>query len=355
MMTAVSDSRAVAPAYESVSLDDKVFGECLKEALLPHLQHFPRNEVLKIQLDTVKTDAEKFPVLLELLKLKIEELKQSGISCEAYIKELKQHLEGKLLFEGDNSALKNELLVLTGFTYTCARKSRGIDAHLKLFELEKETGFALDGSDHLVSQVVNDIAVFYTLTFADLNRKIKIVSGVVQDVPFLGEALVRIFEIFKQSQKNQQTPSDLYWNTVFPNFKKVVELLEKEQDIERIQKVFKMYIPCLHVDLQDSTRDPLAQALPYIAKYGSLENIEPYFNQRYKEKTPWDKAYLWVDLHCQVAELLATTDKAKAQDLLAKADKQKPVLTFSLFHRVAQRQKLTEAEARIAAARAKVG
>jgi hypothetical protein len=314
--------------------------EIFHKILSPHIENLSREDVLKIQLAAPLSHTGHFTCALELLKIKIDDYTKAGFSIEEFSAEMKK-LDSSPESERTSYLLKEkeekQQLMVLRFGVGVDAKDCSADTfsasypspYLQLAALEKATHFPVGGSENLVKEMAQDVKIFKKAAISDYSLR----------------------------QKNKEA-AQVYQQLVFPNFKKIVETLENEKDIERIQKVVAIYVTCLTPELSDAigpALDPFVHALPYIAKYGSLANIEPYFNERFKKETPWDKAYLWVDLHCQVAELLATTDTAKAQEYLAKAEKQKPVHTLSYFNYYAQSQKIKEAEARIVAAQAKVG
>lgn len=386
-MSAVSEAGRVSTGYEGFSSesaeketpsvavpshqspeDEKYalrFQECLRGALYPDVQKFPRDEVLKIQLAVIKTDSERFPLLLELFKMKIEEMKKNGLTSEEYLAELKTRLTNhpNRLFDGENSAIKNELAILAHVTYECAKRSSGINAHFKLFELEKETGFALEGLDNLVHQVENDVTTLLHVKMQLDVQKLAHYSVLIgaltgKDISLSLENLQSLPTA--SLPKNIKTSSDFYGKVVLPNSQKAIDQLEKVGDKARIEKIFKLSVKCFSVVPVHLGLDPLIQLLPYIAKYGSLEDddIKKYFNKHFSELTPHERAYKWIDLHCQAVEILIPTDLAKAQSYLKIAETLAQDKIFSpsffSFNRSAILQKQREALARIDEAKAKL-
>lgn len=305
MSTVSNESMTVGSPLAHESEDQKLqlkINELIDKVLTP--PHLSRADMTKVQLQTASTDYEKLALLTVLFKTKVDAAKQAGLSPQACIEEFRQAASQKMFLTGENSDLKNELAVLQMGINDTGNKiylKRDISSCIDLLNLKAETGVSFD-----------------------INSK---------------DALITCAEpyakIFKHKIGDHKGEAWAFYETVTqPNFHKVLDYLEKEGDRERIQKVFNLYISCLtpEFDVWKSLfkgQCPIARALPYIAKYGSLDQVE-LLHQLRKWRS-WEKAHHWIDLQCRAAEILASTDLAKAQQYIAKAEKdlkEKFVLSF---------------------------
>lgn len=217
--------------------------------------------------------------------------------------------------------------------------SKSIPYHsfcLQLFELEKETGLEVSGMMLLMQECVVLKDIYY-------NKAKGIILTLKYDM--LG---LRKF----------------YSETVFPAVMKILPYMEKGGGQEDLQMPLKFIMSIMYTDLLvanepptiDESNDPLVHLLAYIAKYSSLSEIDEYFSERYKDRSEIDKAYLWIDLNCQAAEILASIDPNKSHEYLEKAQKEKESKLWAYpfsTKRAAIQAKANEAASRIEAARLK--
>ena len=77
--------------------------------------------------------------------------------------------------------------------------------------------------------------------------------------------------------------------------------------------------------------DLINQFLPYVVKYDSLDRVKACFDDFYKYKSEAEKAYLWIDLQCQAAEIVASTDSKKSADYLELAKKEREEKLWTYF------------------------
>lgn len=309
-MAAISDG--CSSCQERAGVDEqrtlpKQIKTFLEATWVAKMQAMPREDVIKIQLQAPASLNARFTLMLELYKMKIEACKQAGYSVrdlDALLEKIgnEKSEDGAIqVFDQTPLPLKELLFLTQGaehFAEKCNLSDRFQSPFFQLAQVEKEMDFPFGKLNLLISEVHLDIKLFGS-------------------VP-------------------NQIAAAFYHKTLFPNFVKVMETLELEKETSKAQAVFNMYLACFHPYCfntfnRDGVEDPLIAALPYIAKYGSLNDIEPYFNEKYKEAKAWDKTYAWIDLHCRCASILAESDKAKAQGYLDQAKRLlQEKLTFTL-------------------------
>ncbi len=283
--------------------------EDMHRALAPNLRNLDREQEIQIQLTTALFPQTRFSLFSELLKIKLKEFEKQGGSVSELAQEMHVFIEKKTpLTEAFTEELKQGIckiyagLVDTAFLgHKLSETIPYQSFFLQLFELEKETGFEVSGKMLLMQECI-----------VLKNICLKKANGIILHVDLLG---VRKF----------------YSETVFPTMLKILPYMEKGGEQEDLQMSLKFIISMMHIDLLadkelptiDQSIDPLIHFLPYIVKYSSLEKIEEYFNIRYKDLSEIDKAYLWIDLNCQAAEILASIDPNKSHEYLEKAQKEK--------------------------------
>ena len=126
---------------------------------------------------------------------------------------------------------------------------------------------------------------------------------------------------------------------------------EKAQEyLDRILEIEKGFIEkyIINPSLYISARlpDPFELFLPYLIKYGNIEDGKERFDIVYQKLVEWDKAFEWVHLHVKGAQLLKESNPEKSQDLLDKAKElTKDTLSCYFFNlnRNSWREKETEA------------
>ncbi len=271
--------------------------ELIDKVLAP--PELSQEDLIKVQLKLASTTRQKFPLLIELFKIKVAALKQAGLSPQTCLEEFDQ--AGTFL-TGENSDLKNEVAVL--------------------YERVSKTGKDI---------FVNEQDCWISFDLGKLQEE----TGVsFFDKDFLNTSAELYVKLFKQKFPNKSAAWVFYEITLQPNFHKILDYLEKEGDLDRIQKVFNLYISCLTPEFDVWKNfckrwDPITKALPYIAKYGSLDQVEALHQLR--SEPSWERASHWIELQCQAAEILAPTNREKAQQYLAKAEKdlqEKFVISF---------------------------
>ncbi len=324
------------------------FEELLHRASSPNLSNLDRELVLKIQLDGRLNLKQQFPLLIELFKIKVQALKNAGISPEEFAAQIKSWAESNVLpeldkepelkenggmalsllllllqtvdnidlprfsgFDGDQTELKKELCVLAMGLFTTADSlSKPFfstsNTSLQLFDLEKETGFALFESNLLCKE---------------LRRILNLDTG-------------------------------WFLKNITP-LQKTLSHLENEGRFERITQIVNQRLSTL------ASREDSLQVLPYIIKYTSPEKLETYFKDRFEKFSKlshnwWKNSLRSVELHCEAAEMIAPLDKQKAQDYLAQAEKEmkdKLRAHFFSLNRTSIEQRRLQAEKRIAEAK----
>lgn len=146
--------------------------------------------------------------------------------------------------------------------------------------------------------------------------------------------------------------------------KKILDLCEKQGDLDGIETA--IYIALIDIALNigfsvvykqitvQEQLNNLAPLLPYVIKHHSLEVLDDYFKGPFSRLSAWDRAYHWIDLHCQAAEILATSNPQKSAEHLAKAEKMRDQELWSLplsFNKSAIANRRQEANIRIEKAR----
>jgi hypothetical protein len=304
--------------------------EALQRATVPNLKQLDREQTLKTKIDAAKTAHDKFLLVKELFKLKVEALKNSGVSIEEFSTEHRKtwwYLFAKTSYK---DPLKNEIIK----TYEQLRvlvqelcKEGSLDSPaLQFYELEKETGFSDLGAFLLMKEVEH---TFNLLKYA-------------------------------YQQKNFALMQQLYWSHFVPNFKKILGYLESDKkDPESNQMVIEVAADILDLckngfATANPNEHPFVPFLKIILKYVSLEDAELFFNEQFKGLNPLDKIVRWIDLHCQAAEILAPTNLDRANHHLKAAliETESKLWAFRFsFNKTAIQQKKQEALARIARAK----
>lgn len=278
--------------------------EALQKAMLPNLRALDREQKIMAQLEVVTSLQARFLLLKELFKIKVEEFKKSGESFEKFVKEVRDLFNSnepniETLFKGPQANLKRDLYTLYIQMGAVADEMKDKfysynSPFLKLYELELETGYTVGQTALLAIE---------QLSHREMLKKFASSSffGAVKSV-------------------------DFYWNVVIPDTLKILEHLEKSGDEEMLKRSMKGqvmgFFEIFKVKFfQDRVegKDPLVLFFPYIVKYESLDKIKSYFDVRYKDLSHAERTYLWIDLHCQAAELLASIDAQKSSQYLKQA------------------------------------
>ncbi len=319
--------------------------EDMHRALSPNLRNLNREQEIQAELTIAVFPQTRFSLYSELLKIKLKEFEKQGGSVSELAQEMHSFIEKKVpLEEAFSEGLKQEIckiyaeLIETAFLGHKLSKAIPYQPFcLQLFELEKETGFELSGKMLLMQECL-----------------------VLKDIYFnKAKGIISLTHIHDMSGVRK-----FYSETVFPAIMKILPYMEKGGEKEDLQMSLKFVISMMCIDLSagkelptiDESNDPLIHFLPYIVKYSSLSEIDKYFNERYKDRSEIDKAYLWIDLNCQAAEILASIDPNKSHEYLEKAQKEKDsklwAYPFSTKRSTIQ-AKANEAATRIEAARLK--
>ncbi len=271
-----------------------------------------------------------FELDINLLQEQLDDCKNAGIDLKELAQEIRIRMDKKnetLPFEGKHKELKNEVfktyvefLKTLGFHVTAVMKllspfsnqpttpSPYINPFIQVYEFEEKNGFP-------------------TLSTALLST----------------EAEVHLV-ILSLGLRREHPALRLFYNgALFTGTLKLLNYLEEKKETELLNKVFKSHV--LGIFFQSISigkfwnhqvkTDPLIHFLPYVAKYGSLDQIEDYFNERFKKLEPPEKALKWMELYNNAGELLLSIDQEKSNFYLQKAEVIKYALNGELedyFH-----------------------
>ena len=293
-------------------------------ARIKNPQTEPSKEIVTVQ--ELKNGPEQFHSLVKLFKEKIEELKQAGGSPQELSMQIQDSTSKKTdySFESDLQrsigTLALQLKLLAGQiqeTKNPLRTYQYISSYLELFELGKETGFLMD-PNLLKLQVEHYISML--------------------------DMLIRV----SPRNTKESLVYQFYWETVVPNLQKILLCLEQENDGEAVKEILTSHLEfLLAIDFllgfPYGNEELLITLLPYIAKYVSLAGTEETFMWRRFHLPEWERDYQWIDLHCKAAEIVAPSDRKKAQEYLLKAEEEMKYI----FLGGGSEQKQKEAFARI--------
>jgi hypothetical protein len=326
----IENQPTISPAESKKILEAN---EAMYKALVPNLRRLMREEIFNAKLEKTKDPIKRFYLIGGVLRLKVEAFKQEGGSLEELAEEMKPRIADKnfLPLEGKHSELKEEIFRCYASLMKLAYEMNAASSHfLKLYELEKEIGLVILGTPLLVLEALAYEQVRQDRDFFDLYR-------------FLS-------------------------NTALPNWQKIISYLEQENEIAVLEQLINTYIKSVFTQsnlkerlswmIDDFHPTLLNQAMPYIVKYGAFDSLRKPFDEMAKPFYSWDKAYLWIDMNCQAAEIVAAKEPNKAAGYLAEAEKEMHDQLWSYYFSPVKKviaDKRKEAEERIAAAKAKIG
>lgn len=272
--------------------------ESFHRATAPNLRNLDREQALEDQIKASKTAEEKFPLVKELFKLKIEAFKNTGACLEDFCYDVwihyKQNRNTSYDYEDDlKNTIKKLYFSLRSLSFEQYKKNSVQSPALQIFELEKETGFILFGPFLLLNELEHD---FY------------LIHQAFHDNP------------------TQMEP--LYWNHVVPHFNKIFTYLENEQYPPTL--IGLILKKCNHIlnlcnkvfSTSKPGYDPFHHFFPLIVKYFPEQEAELIFKDRVKNLEKLEKSLQWINLHCQASELLASTDLNRALGYLNVAEKE---------------------------------
>ncbi len=311
--------------------------EALQRALSSNLGLLQREQAAIAQINTVNHAHERFPLVIELFKISVEKCKAAGLSVQELATELKSRLQNNVLtpFEGPHADLKTDLcgtyLRLMGLANEIgqAKDLPYTSPSLKLFELEKDTGFSIQGilhlqKEYLDSKAIVDESLKKETSFSNFRNWLRYSVNAELDSPQLAQ---------------------FYRETFIPNTQKIIGLLEKEGDLTALKGIVESYLkvviamyplcpppiketqdPSILTHLEQSVRTEYAYAqqhpfilsLPSIAKYASPEAVKLVLHR---------SDLFLVLFYCEKAEIMATTDQKQAQHYLKQAEQ----VTNSIF------------------------
>ncbi len=283
--------------------------EALQRATSPNLRILEREQEIKAKIKITSSPTQRFTLLKEIFQMKVQAFTQDGGSIENFADETRSY-KGKTgadlepLFSGTQRGLKKDLFTIYAFMYLTSESMPRFSTQypykslfLELYQLEEDTGFRLAGTGLLISEAKS-----------------------------LLKGMIKLFE-------NNSSESDLkkfYWDLMYPDTLKIFQHLEKGGNIDLLKiavslngmAFFKPDIYHLFSTTSEG-KDPLVDFLPYIVKYGSLEAIKPYCDDRFKDLSEVEQAYQWIDLCCKAAEILAPINQKKSAEYLDQARKEK--------------------------------
>lgn len=252
------------------------------------------------------------------------------------IKEMRQrfHDTFRPIFVGKESHFKTELATLYCHMLRMADTETFDDnyAAIKLFELERETGCVVLG------------------------------LGLTQSA--MGSQWRTLAHLFSKALSSFAKETDLHalrqfcWGPGLTGMKQISDAAEKGGDARQIKQVARMivrvyYDPAIYDTMYNmqSQHNDIASFIPYVIKYQSLNALKPYFIKQWAHLSPWDRAYHWIGLHCQAAEILASLDPKQSAEHLSEAEKLRDKELWSYpfsFNRSAIASRRKEADLRIA-------
>ncbi|NGX51624.1 MAG: hypothetical protein K1060chlam2_01497 [Chlamydiae bacterium] len=253
---------------------------------------------------------ELFQLNVDLFKTQVHLLEDRGILPQDFVEKVKEFMDDKskeVSFQEPNKQLKSEafstfimLILLANWLQIPAVKTQSIygNHYFELYKLEEDLGWIIDGALHLTMQHQVHKQIFDNIMEKAQFSKIDLERGIT---------FVTI--------------------AVFNGYQQILPYLEGKGYYENqtvLQRILgwcftKNLLEYVDFSLIGEKKDPLITFFPFLVKYGSLDKIEDYFNDRFKNLSGWEKAYKWIDLHCQAAEILASRNPEKAISYLDKA------------------------------------
>jgi hypothetical protein len=326
----IEDQTTTNPAESKNALLAK---EAMHQATSPALRLLEQDKLLTEKLMKITTIVERFPLMLDLFKVKIELYKQAGGSLDDLVKEFKEKVAKKDAspFAGNLHELKQDLCqTYTRLQYDANQMTADnyCSPFVKMYELEKETGFVATGANLFLMEISLLITIEKTLWQDIMNASDE-------------EAKYKKMSIFCGFQRINAVST----------LKQILAYAEQAQDRETIKICLNHFCRCLDKYLATLPLIPIygsqpflralanlqrtlfadphelwdghfAHFLPHLAKYDSVSQVKNYFNTRWEELPSWERSYKWVDLCCQAAEMVAKESPAKAKEHIALAEKE---------------------------------
>jgi hypothetical protein len=277
--------------------------DLLSKALSPDLTHLPREQIIKIQLAVLQRPEEKFPLAIELFKIKAAAFKNAGGAMEEFAQERRDEIKkngalNNLLSpvvtlvvrprSGEHKDLKRELRTLYYHLLTLAvdqYKNGTLDRpYVELFDLEQQTEYEVNK---------------FQLLLGDFDYSCQ--------------------RFFKEKERHKLLSMEsFYWETFVPQLEDLLRYLDKEGASEECTSLLTQYMRVVRYCGYDANRDfvRFLRLSNYFVKYGSLVQAKEYYNYHLAESSYADQAYWWAGYLCRVAEHVAPKDQKQALDYL---------------------------------------
>jgi hypothetical protein len=269
-----------------------------KKVLSPDIASIPREQVIKIQMAVLKNPEEKFPLAVELFKIKVAAFKAAGGSTEAFAQELSEWREKNLAAvvfangilrpsTGEHKALKDEIMALYRCLCDLAEeqyKNKTINwPFTQIFDLEQQVGFEVNKHDLLILDFLRACSVF-------INDK----------------------------NQNFEHLGSLYWDSLVPQLGKLLLYFDKEERSKDCKFLVDRYLLASLVGRYplkiDDTDDMLqfTRLWPYFAKYLSPSKVGDLFDVLCRH---WPQPQVWlftVQYCCKAARIIADPKQAES-------------------------------------------
>ncbi|NGX51623.1 MAG: hypothetical protein K1060chlam2_01496 [Chlamydiae bacterium] len=346
--------------------------ESLNRELTPNLRDMVREERVKDEINEVKSKILNvgsgvetysliealFELNMKLFKIQIPLLVSQDFANEtnqliAKISHSSEEIDAELKYEPSYTycmllLCANELASLAAFSALPYGNH-----YLKLYNLEVETECKILGTELLVLQILAHQSV-------------------------VGIFLKPLLELSKDPKKNDSQEMESLVTTtslkakkfaeeaVFPGTQQILHALRERGNPEALTKFILSYVLFFHFSkislatmgssFPNSERDPLIAFLPFVVEHASLDKIGLYFNERFESLPEWERAYKWIDLHCQAAEILINNPKRALAFLDRAKNEVKNTLwtTFFTSNKSMWDEKYKMAMARIAQIRSQI-
>jgi hypothetical protein len=343
-----SKKEVPSPAVENnVALTEEgikalIAKEAEYKALAANLFLFLREQDLNRGLSQIKDPVMRLVCLSNLLEVKIELYKRAGGSVAELVKEYqmdKPSEPGQEICQLYTTLLEEAQKITKPDKY-CA-------PFLRLYELEQRSGLVINGKTLLIHQAekLAEIKSKMWNALCDENYYIRI-GELSNFQSFILQICIPTLQQLLKYAENEKDPIVMR------------RLLDRYMDTplkyEQFRKILYSWILSLderfffYINRWDA---PFNFIFPYLVKYGSLNEAKDYFNSRWT--CSWERAYKWVDLCCQAAEI--NPEKAKEYVSLAEKEVKQQLMPYLFsWNRKAILQKQKEANERIAAAKLKV-
>lgn len=299
--------------------------EALHRETSPNLKALGRKDKvaqeIKKMIDAKKPLEPFLPILnkslalyLNLLQEELDDCKKEGINLKDFAEEVRARLEAKEKTPPVKETIKNavfqsyEMINLNLFLHSISMKtppflslnsfSPPIYTHpyLQLYELEKNNDFFALGTKLLDLEM----AALQSILGSLLDAKLKELKS--RDIFFRENPTLEIF----------------YNGAYIDGIAKILEYAEKKQETDRIDRITndillkRIFFPPILEYIENKNSNTIQRFFPYIVKYASLEEIQPYFDKRYEMLEASERQLKWVELHIDAFHLLENSAPEKA-------------------------------------------